>query len=67
MFFKHKESFLQHFGAVLLTAIGVVFLWRGIWGLTELALFPDDPALSYMVSMFLGFVFFYVQEKKFSK
>lgn len=62
--FKKKETFSHHFVTVLLTAIAVVFFWRGIWGLTDTFLFPENATLSYMVSIFVGLVILYVDDKR---
>jgi hypothetical protein len=66
-FFKKKETFLHHFTTVLLTVIAVVFVWRGIWGLTDTFLFPEEPTLSYLVSIFVGLVILYIDDKRISE
>ncbi len=40
----------------MLVGLAVVFYWRGVWGLIDLFLFPDNEALSYAVSILLGLV-----------
>lgn len=65
--FKKKETFTHHFVTVVLTAAAVVFFWRGIWGLTDLYLFPENSALSYLVSVFLGLVILYLDDKRLSE
>lgn len=66
-FFRKKENFTKHFGSVLLTVIGVVFVWRGIWGLADTFLFPEYEAFSYMVSIFIGLVVLYADDKRISE
>jgi len=38
----------------LLIASGVVFFWRGAWGLMDLYIHPSNPLLSYLISVGLG-------------
>ena len=39
---------------LLLTAI--VLIWRGIWGLADLYLFPKDETLSLFFSIIIGLI-----------
>lgn len=65
--FKKKETFSHHFVTVILTAVAVVFFWRGIWGLTDTFLFPSNSTLSYVVCIFFGLVILYVDDKRISE
>ncbi len=65
--FKKKESFSHHFITVVMTAVAVVFFWRGIWGLTDTYLFPGNSTLSYLVSIFLGLFILYIDDKRLSE
>lgn len=65
--FKKKESLSRHFITVVLTAAAVVFFWRGIWGLTDTYLFPENSTLSYLVSIFVGLIILYVDDKRLSE
>lgn len=38
----------------LLIATGIVFIWRGVWGLADLYLLPEDPHLSFVLSVLIG-------------
>ena len=38
----------------IVIAVGVVLVWRGIWGLLDQILFPSDPFLSYGLSIVAG-------------
>lgn len=38
----------------ILIAFAVIFFWRGVWGLMDLYLFPDDRFLSTWVSVAIG-------------
>lgn len=58
MFRKYTQLFLRRrkyrtFLAVMV-ATGVVFFWRGTWGLMDLYIFPSDPRLSYLISIAVG-------------
>ncbi|NBD73586.1 hypothetical protein GVX82_00915 [Patescibacteria group bacterium] len=39
---------------LLLLAVGVVAVWRGVWGLLDLYLTPEQPALSFVLSILIG-------------
>lgn len=55
---KHK----LHHKLIMATGIGisVVSFWRGTWGLMDIYLFPNNPALSYSTSFAIGFIILYV-------
>ncbi len=38
----------------LMIALGVVLFWRGAWGLMDLYIHPNDPLVSYLISLVLG-------------
>lgn len=38
-------------------AMAVVMVWRGVWGLLDLYLFPEMSVLSYSFSIMLGVLF----------
>lgn len=38
----------------LIIMSGMISLWRGIWGLLDIYLFPDSPSLSFSLSVLLG-------------
>ncbi len=65
--FKKKETFVRHFATVLISVIAVVMVWRGVWGLTDTYLFPDNAPLSYLVSIFMGLVLLYLDDKRISE
>ncbi|VVB80184.1 Fuseless [uncultured archaeon] len=39
---------------VIVTA--VIAFWRGLWGLMDLYLFPNEPVVSYLFSILIGLV-----------
>lgn len=40
----------------IIIAIGIVFVWRGIWGLADLYIFPESPILSLIISLVTGLI-----------
>lgn len=50
------------FGLILTTVLGVVLFWRGIWGLTDLYLFPNQPELSYLISILGGLLILWIDD-----
>ena len=38
----------------IVIAFGVVLVWRGIWGLADIYLFPENQQLSLIASVILG-------------
>ena len=43
----------------LILALGAVFFWRGVWGLLDVYLFPNNMVLSYSISIGIGIVVLY--------
>jgi len=66
MFFKKKSSHLKKSIYYLITGIGIVVFWRGIWGLADVYLYPEKPALSYIVSLLAGMLILYLNDKSWS-
>jgi len=51
----HKSQSTHHkVVTALLVGTGVVLFWRGIWGLADVLLFPDNLIVSHLVSVFVG-------------
>jgi hypothetical protein len=49
----------------LAIAVGVVFVWRGVWGLADEYLFPDYKTLSFIASILIGIlILLFVDWKK---
>lgn len=49
---------------IILIAVGVVFVWRGIWDLADIYLLPDNPQLSFLVSVMVGIVLLFLIDIK---
>ena len=39
---------------ILVAATAVVMFWRGVWGLLDVYLFPENQAVSFIVSIIIG-------------
>jgi len=60
--FKDRVKRLEHRHhvlAALLVGTGIVLLWRGIWDLADVYLFPSQDVLSAAVSILIGFLILY--------
>lgn len=44
----------------LLIGVGGISFWRGMWLLSDVLIFPDDPISSALVSIIIGLVIFVV-------
>lgn len=51
----------------LVIVAAIVCIWRGLWGLQDIYLFPNNPALSLMVSIIIGIGILLVFRKNFLK
>lgn len=38
----------------ILVGSAVIMFWRGLWGLMDRYLFPDNPVVSFLISISLG-------------
>lgn len=55
-----KHSNIFH---ILLIGTAAVMVWRGAWGLMDLYVFPNDPTLSYVLSLIVGLLILIVTQK----
>lgn len=53
---KHKTAH------IILVAIALVMLWRGIWGLLDIFLVPNNALLSYVLSILIAFIILYFDD-----
>ena len=51
----------------LLIASGVVFFWRGAWGLMDLYIHPNNPLISYLASLLVGLIILYLSHHLFDE
>lgn len=59
IFLRRKHSNLH----IMSVAVAVVFVWRGLWGIMDLYLFPAHPLVSYALSIVLGLAILIVIDK----
>ncbi len=63
-----KTNFADVF-VIVVASLAIVGFWRGVWGLMDLYLFPENPSLSLATSIGIGLVImiiiaFYRKRKK---
>lgn len=51
----------------LFVATGVVLFWRGTWGLMDLYLRPEDPLVSYILSLVIGLLILVLSRRFFDQ
>lgn len=56
---EQKNLFLT-----IMLALAAVAFWRGAWGIMDIYLFPSNPIISFVVSLFLGLLILYVIKPK---
>lgn len=52
--------------ASLIVGIGLVSVWRGIWGLMDLYLIPENEPVSFLISLIFGIGILYLTHKTLS-
>ncbi len=55
---QQKRS-LKYVLFTILVALAIVSFWRGIWGLMDLYLFPQNLVLSFSLSILIGISILY--------
>jgi len=50
--------------SLLLLAIGIVAVWRGVWGLMDIYLFPENPTVSFVISIAIGLFILYFNDRR---
>ncbi len=46
----------------IIIVLGIIMLWRGVWGLLDIYLFPGSPTLSHLVTIALGVLLLYLDD-----
>jgi Fuseless-like protein (putative pre-synaptic calcium channel regulator) len=54
--FKEERPYAN----AIIIILAIIMLWRGVWGLLDVFLFPGSPLLSYLASFALGAVILYL-------
>lgn len=47
---------------LLVTGVALIMFWRGLWGLMDVYLFPENLALSYLTSAAVGLTILYLND-----
>lgn len=55
-----KKRNLKTISYTILIAFAIVSFWRGIWGLMDLYLFPNNHTLSLWISVLIGLIVLYI-------
>ena len=61
-----KRRIKKVFYTVLL-GFAIVAFWRGVWGLMDLYLFPNNYTLSLWISVFIGVIILYLTKNLIDK
>ena len=59
---KEKKKYIKEVFYTIAIAFAIVLFWRGIWGLLDLYLFPNNLFVSYIVSIIFGILILYKTE-----
>lgn len=57
---KFKQKYPNFY--FLITGIGVIFVWRGVWGLLDLYFFPGNEVFSIFASVVIGLVILFIND-----
>jgi len=66
--FKRYKKTRSHFHRsiyYLITGLGIVVFWRGIWGLLDIYLLPNNPEWSYLISTVAGLFILFLNDYSF--
>lgn len=55
-----KRRSLRGVFYTIVIAFAIVSFWRGVWGLMDAYLFPDNHILSLWISLFIGILILYL-------
>lgn len=51
----------------IITAVALIMLWRGVWGLMDNYLFPENPDLSFVFSILAGLLILFLDDFRFEE
>ncbi len=52
----------HHILAAMLVGTAIVLLWRGVWHLADIYIFPNQDVASAAVCILIGFVILYLRD-----
>lgn len=64
---KRKKRSLKNIIYTIIIAFAIVLFWRGVWGLTDLYLFPNNLVLSFSISILAGVLILYLTKNLIKK
>ena len=67
MFFKKRFPIslkpTKTFFSMLLVAISIIFIWRGVWNLLDAYLLPENFIASNVLGILIGILILYLPDK----
>ncbi|MBW2978248.1 hypothetical protein KY331_05360 [Candidatus Woesearchaeota archaeon] len=51
-----KKTSLIDLLIIVIASLAIVSIWRGVWGLMDMYLLPENPTLSLLISIVVGLV-----------
>ena len=64
LFFHNPKGSFYH---VILTAVAIVMVWRGIWNLLDEYMIMGHPLLNNLVSIVIGIILLYFLDRNLRK
>ncbi len=67
---KRKENLFHYFSRNLMTVVGVVLIWRGVWHLMDYVdqlLFNGKPLVTAIGGIIVGLLILYLPDKDLSE
>ncbi|MBT4209761.1 MAG: hypothetical protein HOE19_02510 [Candidatus Komeilibacteria bacterium] len=61
-FVKLKETHRNLYA--LIVGMAIILYWRGIWGLADVYMFPENQAISFAVSAIVGILLLFINDFK---
>jgi hypothetical protein len=62
-----KKSLTGKFVYDFMTGTAIIVFWKGVWGLLDLYLFPDQPLLSYVICIIIGLAIVFINDSSISE
>jgi hypothetical protein len=59
---REEKRYYKEVFYTITVAFAIVLFWRGIWGLLDLYLFPENKVISYLLSVIFGILILYKTE-----
>jgi hypothetical protein len=59
--FKQLKQKHPNLNSVII-GTAIIMFWRGLWGLMDLYLFPNNEVMSYIVSVLLGLFLLFIND-----